>query len=85
MTWKTSWTTRALKDMDRLDIQGRERIFHTIDRVAETGHGDLKRLKGPRKQLRIRVGDLRVFINFEQDAGIMRILRVLHRREAYRD
>jgi len=51
-------------------------------RFAETGEGDVRKLKGT-DELRLRVGDYRVrFV--EPDAATMQIKRVLHRSVAYR-
>jgi mRNA-degrading endonuclease RelE of RelBE toxin-antitoxin system len=55
--------------------------------VADTGHGDVKRLKTPGNEFRLRVGQYRVIFESEYQpaARIIRILRVLSRERAYRD
>jgi len=57
------------------------RIFAALHRFAESGMGDVKALRG-REELRLRVGDYRVFFVCPED--ILEVRSVLHRREAYR-
>jgi len=59
------------------------RIFAALQKFAETGAGDIRRLQGVETDLRLRVGDYRVRFIEEPD-GALRILAVRHRREAYR-
>ena len=49
----------------------------------ETGAGDLKALQGDGDELRLRIGDYRIFFVHTADEAI-EIRRVRHRREAYR-
>jgi mRNA-degrading endonuclease RelE of RelBE toxin-antitoxin system len=58
------------------------RIFAALRRFAQTGVGDIKRLQGETIELRLRVGDYRV--RFTEESGTIHIIRVLHRKEAYR-
>jgi mRNA interferase RelE/StbE len=68
-----------------LDVQVRERIVSAVERYAVTGQGDVKRLRGS-EDFRLRVGDWRVrFVIEAGQARVMLVLRVRHRREAYRD
>ena len=59
------------------------RIREALLRYAETGSGDVIRLQGSGKLLRLRTGDWRTIFQ-EPDSGDIRILRVLHRNQAYR-
>jgi len=85
VTWRIDWTDRALKDAEQLDRQVRARIVGTLDRLAETGHGDLIRLQGSGSQLRLRVGDWRVGFTADHAERVMRVDWVRHRGRAYRD
>jgi mRNA interferase RelE/StbE len=60
-----------------------EIIFSALHRFAETGEGDIKKLKGEEGELRLRVGDYRVRFTEELD-GTLQIHSVRHRGEAYR-
>lgn len=77
------WSETALDDMAALDKTAARRVQRGVERFAETGAGNVKRLQGiDPPEFRLRVGDWRV--RFHQDEKVIRILRVLHRREAYR-
>ena len=72
-------STQAKRDLDRLPPKDRNAIIVKLQAFAQTGAGDLKKLKG-RSEYRLRHGDWRVL--FEIENGII-VLRVLHRRNAY--
>ena len=72
----------ARRDIRRLDREAAMRVFTALQRLAQAGEGDVKRLKEETEELRLRVGDYRVRFTEEPDA--FHILRVLHRKEAYR-
>ena len=78
------WTESALEDMAALEKghrPSRATQYRQIRRDRRAG--DVKRLqKIDPPEFRLRVGDWRV--RFHQDRKIIRILRVLHRKEAYR-
>jgi mRNA-degrading endonuclease RelE of RelBE toxin-antitoxin system len=57
--------------------------LHAIDDYLTTGVGDVKKLRPPRQELWLRVGDYRVFFLFH-DLRSIEILAVKDRREAYR-
>ncbi len=84
MTDKVEWTQDALRDARRLDRQVRERVVAAVERFAETGEGDVKGLKAPLDGLRLRVGSWRVLFRHDRGAGVIRVLRVKHRSQAYR-
>jgi mRNA-degrading endonuclease RelE of RelBE toxin-antitoxin system len=59
------------------------RVKQAVERFAETGSGNVKRLQGINPpEYRLRVGDYRV--RFYQEEETVRVLRVRNRREAYR-
>jgi len=78
------WRTRAIRDMRRLDTRDRERIIAKIEQYASDPSAlanQVVMLSGSRYR-RLRVGNYRVIFHAES-AGIMTVLRVRHRREAY--
>ena len=77
----------ALEDMAALDKTTARRVQRAVERFAATGAGNVKRLQGiDPPEFRLRVGDWRVRFRQDQrpEQHVIRILRVLHRREAYR-
>ena len=79
-----SWTRDAATDIERLDRRTRERVRRALYRLDETGHGDVKRLRGYEDEYRLRVGRLRVRFTFEPSGRDILVLRVLPRGRAYR-
>jgi len=57
--------------------------LRAIDRYLGTGAGDVKKLQPPRREFRLRVGDYRVLFVSREELAI-EVVRVRHRREAYR-
>jgi len=80
---KVVWSEHASKDIRRLDREVARRVFAVLDRLTNSGLGDLRRLKGQGEELRLRVGDWRIRLTSEP-GGILRIHSVRHRSEAYR-
>ena len=74
----------AAKELRRVAGPDRARIVAAIDRLAENPHlgaalkGDLRGLR------RIRVGDYRVVYEIQDDELVVLVVRVAHRRDAYR-
>ena len=84
MIWRIESTNRARRDLNRLDIRVSRRVLEALSRLAETGYGDLKLLRGSEREYRLRVGQWRVILLLDRKESILRVLRVLHRSEAYR-
>ena len=83
MSWRAEWTQRALKDVARLDRPMRERIVAAVERFAETGMGDVRRLRGKEQEIyRLRVGEWRVLFARRKTRVIL-VLRVRPRASAY--
>jgi mRNA-degrading endonuclease RelE of RelBE toxin-antitoxin system len=80
---EVEWTETALEDMAALDKGIARRVKQAVERFADTGAGNVKRLQGIEPpEYRLRVGDYRV--RFHQEDETVRVLRVRNRREAYR-
>ena len=79
---KFIWTERAKEQLRQIDREHAMQILYALTDYAASGKGQVKKLKGS-GDLRLRVGDYRVrFEVAEEDT--YRILRVRHRKEAYR-
>ena len=77
------WSANAQAQIAAIDRETALGILHAIDDDLTSGVGEVKRLRPPRHELRLRVGDYRVFFLFQGPKSI-EILGVKHRREAYR-
>ena len=82
--WSYVVTPPAQREMQRIDMSVRRRIFAALTRLTETGAGDARKLTDREGEWRLRVGDYRVI--FERDAGrrLLVVLHVLPRGRAYR-
>jgi mRNA interferase RelE/StbE len=74
------FTPRAVKDLKGIPTPDRDALLAKIEAYAQTGTGDVKKLTGS-PYFRLRHGDWRCI--FEVIGDVI-VLRVLHRREAYR-
>ena len=84
MRWQLRWAPRAEADLAAMERRTRDRVLAALERMAETGHGDVVKMRGRDREWRLRVGVYRIRLTFEFQTQTIRVLRVLHRREAYR-
>lgn len=82
--WHITWARHARRDMRNLDKPVRERLLAAIHLLAETNRGDVAKLRDGSGDWRLRVGDWRAMLEFNNQTDEMHILRVQHRRESYR-
>lgn len=74
------WTEPALEDLAALDKSITGHMKRAVERFAETGAGNVKKLQGINPpEYRLRVGDWR--IRFQVDNEAIRILRLRNRKE----
>ena len=74
------WTAAATRQWLNLSADVRQRLEARLLRFAQTGQGDVKRLKG-RDGARLRVGDWRIIFYVERNTIV--VSAVGHRREIY--
>jgi mRNA interferase RelE/StbE len=77
---RITFTPRAAGQWLKLSQEVRLRVNARLEQFAETGHGDVKKLKG-RAGARLRVGDWRLI--FYEERGVIVVTDVGHRREIY--
>lgn len=77
------WSPEARADLRAVDRETARRILRAIDSYLTTGAGDVKKLQPPRHEFRLRVADYRVLFLPKEELTI-EVLRVLHRKDAYR-
>ena len=80
---KIIFTVPAHADIRRIDRETAMRILNALHRFAESGEGDIRKMRGDSSELRLRVGDYRVRFT-EEPADTLHIHSVRHRSEAYR-
>jgi mRNA interferase RelE/StbE len=88
LAWSVSFDPLALKELEKLGrIAQRRTVKFLQERVLRrTDPRDLgKAVSGDRAGLwRYRVGDYRLICHIDDAAELIHVLRVAHRREAYR-
>lgn len=70
-----------MKSLRKLGRKDRERISSAIGRLPE---GDVKRLRGPERLWRLRVGEWRVLFDRRSKENVIDVLAVRPRGRAYR-
>ena len=84
MAKKAAWTDQAKADLRAIDRETALSILRGLSRFLLTEQGDVKRLQNiDPPELRLRLGDYR--LRFYEHTDFIKILRVKHRRETYRD
>jgi mRNA-degrading endonuclease RelE of RelBE toxin-antitoxin system len=76
------WSVKGRADLRAIPLEDARRILECIDRFSRSRDGDVKKLKEPQTDLRLRCGDFRVFF---RPAGpdAIEVLRVVNRSDAY--
>jgi mRNA interferase RelE/StbE len=75
----------AESDLKRLSTTIFHRVIPQIRNLAENPRpSGCRKLTGSKNDWRIRIGDYRVLYEIDEKAHAVRIMRVRHRREAYR-
>jgi mRNA interferase RelE/StbE len=75
-------TQRDLRSLSGADFH---RIIPRIKKLAQNPRpSGCHKIAGSKSDWRIRVGDYRVIYEVDDNAKVVRVMRVKHRREAYR-
>jgi mRNA-degrading endonuclease RelE of RelBE toxin-antitoxin system len=82
LTRTVQFLPAALRDFDALDRLIQARVTAALERLASTGHGDVKKLQGRPRDLRLRVGKWRVFFDLDTPGTIL-VTGIDNRGQAY--
>jgi len=74
----------AARALSKLDRTVQRRIGRRIDRLASDPRADAVKLRGVDDVWRARVGDYRILYVIEDERLVVVVVKVAHRREAYR-
>jgi len=78
-----TWAPEAQAQLRAIDRATALDILHAIDDYLTSAKGEVKKLRPPRDELRLRVGDYRVFL-YQLAPLSIRITGIKHRSQAYR-
>ncbi len=85
MSYELVIERRAEKDLKKLDQTLFAEIVAKIKGLAGKPHPkSSKKIRGSQNDWRLRVGDYRVLYEIDNKTKTIKIMRVKHRREAYR-
>jgi len=85
MSYQVLLRPGAERQRRKLDDQTRRRINQALLSLEETPRpAGVVKLRGVENEWRIRVGDYRIVYEIDDDERLVTILRIRHRREAYR-
>jgi len=77
------WSPEARTDLRAFDRETAMQILYCLDRYLSSRIGDVKKLKPPLADFRLRCGDYRLFFKPRGENAI-EVLGVRDRRDAYR-
>jgi mRNA-degrading endonuclease RelE of RelBE toxin-antitoxin system len=77
------WTTEAKANLRAIDRDTALQILYCLTRYLKTRAGNVKQLKPPRTDFRLRCGDYRLFFDRLSKNAIL-ITTIKDRKEAYR-
>ncbi len=81
MKYQLQFTSKAIKDLEKLSSPDRSRIVAKIETMKDNLQGDVKHLTNFTPSYRLRVGNYRVLFEIEETTLV--IYRVKHRQNAY--
>lgn len=81
---KLQLTSRAQKELDKLDDKTALRISQKIYLLESDPFGSNSQKLGGGKGYRIRIGDYRVVYTVDKTDKTVTIIRIRHRRDVYR-
>ena len=83
--YTVGFTGAALKQLEKLPVRVRQRIVTAVERLSDNPRpSTAAKLSGHEDIYRIRVGDYRVVYEVEDERLVVLVLRVAHRKDAYR-
>ncbi|MGH3523833.1 MAG: type II toxin-antitoxin system RelE family toxin [Mycobacterium sp.] len=87
MTYGIEWTGPALRELRKLDKPVARRVLAAVTKLGSNPRRPGTRaLTGyPQGTMRLRIGNYRVIYVVRDDVVLVTVVRVAHRREAYRD
>jgi len=84
--YRIEWKLSALKELKRIDRSTVPRIINVVESLSTNPCPvGVRKLKGSERSFRIRAGNYRVVYEILDDALVVFIVRVRHRKDVYRD
>lgn len=87
MPWQVALKPRAKRQLAKLDRPVQQRLVEFMERLAgrDDPHELGRALQGPHQLYKYRVGDYRLIAQLQDQALVVLVVKIGHRREVYRD
>lgn len=82
MTYQILFSDLALRQLKKLEVEARQRIIATLERIRVRPEAHLKKLVGD-EGFRLRVGDYRVILDLDNERLTVLVLGIGHRKNVY--
>jgi len=84
MSYEVIWDTKPLDFLNKLELFTARRIIRSVRDFSENPRArEFKKLKG-KDFFRLRVGDYRIFFNFDSKNKRIQIIGIGHRKNIYK-
>lgn len=84
-TYQIEWKRSALRELRRLNREAIPRIMAAVEGLSTVPFpASVRRLRGTRRTYRLRAGEYRVIYEVFESRLVIEIVRVRHRKDAYR-
>ena len=87
MAWRVSFRPGALRELEKLPREGQRRVLDQLERCSNDPRQSGAPMRVGRRQPRLRryrVGPYRIICQLREEGQPVLVLRIAHRREAYR-
>lgn len=85
-SYQIEWKRSARKELKKLPADTIQKIVDTVELLATNPYPNgCRKLAGAEQAWRIRIGNYRVIYNVLTSILVIEIVRVAHRKDAYRD
>lgn len=85
MKYQVTLGKAAKRDLQRLDNIWQKRVVSRLQELVDLPRpSGVAKLRGTDNEWRIRIGDYRVIYEIDDMQQLVNVLRIKHRREAYR-
>jgi mRNA interferase RelE/StbE len=82
MTYQIFFTNKALKQLQKLEKDDKERIVKSLERIRIRPEAHITKLVGD-PGYKLRVGNYRVILDIEKEKLIILVLMIGHRKNIY--
>ncbi len=85
--YSVEYTPNAIRDLNKLSLEVKKRIFDKISEIKEDPYSYVKKLKMPAKSpmYSLRVGEYRMIIVIKDPLLIIQVVKVGNRSNIYRN